>query len=813
MTSVKLLREASSGLRTYDIRTQQTLRDNQPPNQRLEVAEQDGLPYCRSGNERFDALYALANQEATQNAVDEIQDADYAAGASLPLSAYQTGEKWHFVWTRDLAYALHLGLAFHDPARAVRSLMFKTSRPKRGIPGESAPQIIQDTGSGGSYPVSTDRIVWALGVESTLPYLLPAERMHFIRQSYAVLRATIDQDRVLVFDQADGLYRGEQSFLDWREQTYPTWTEQNVLPIAMSKSLSVNVLYAYALRLSAAYAQELGHAEEAERYSGWALALKEKIHAAFFDEAAGMLRAYLFSENGSHDLPAGRYDLLAQCLAIELGIVDEACGRTLLEHYPTGPHGPSVVWPQEATVAIYHNQGIWPFVTAYWVRAGKKLGHTDVVEAGLRSLMDLTAANLSNMENYDFVSGLAYAESPRRSGPVINSRRQLWSVAGYQSLVQQVVFGLEISRQGISLSPFITAWMRAELFAQSEQISLSAFPYLGTTHDIRITLPRRETFRTGVAVVSCMMLNGEKVATQPVCADMLRAHNCWVVTLSAPEEDTPAPLLKRLSSLDDTHICAPPQPRWDDALGAVVLQDNQVRLHFRPCEHTSTVTDVYRDGHCVARDITGHCWSDPDSSDRATTPHTYHLLTRNVSNGLRSHFSPARSYVPKSQQQTLPLAEMKRSGGHLSGKGVLEGWGAPTDDIRCEPITVNTSGRYALCFNYSNGAGPINTGITCAVKRLDIIDCGRDQLLAHGYLIMPQTGSWQRYAYSNVIEADFISGHAYAFHLYEDCFSRNMSYLERNETYTARAGGGPHSYNLVNLASAHLSLKHLQPPS
>ena len=35
----------------------------------------------------------------------------------------------------------------------------------------------------------------------------------------------MQQERMAVFDSRYGLYRGETSFLDWREQSYPTATK------------------------------------------------------------------------------------------------------------------------------------------------------------------------------------------------------------------------------------------------------------------------------------------------------------------------------------------------------------------------------------------------------------------------------------------------------------------------------------------------------------------------------------------------------------------------------------------------------------
>ncbi len=47
----------------------------------------------------------------------------------------------------------------------------------------------------------------------------------------------------------------------------------------------------------------------------------------------------------------------------------------------------------------------------------------------------------SNMENYELVSQAVHVEEGALSGLVVNSERQLWSVAGYLSMVVEGVFG------------------------------------------------------------------------------------------------------------------------------------------------------------------------------------------------------------------------------------------------------------------------------------------------------------------------------------------------------------------------------------
>ena len=114
-----------------------------------------------------DALFALAQSEAAEAQVKELRDSAYNHGNPIPCDCYVTGVKWPFVWTRDSAYSIDLALGWLDPPRARRTLEFKLS----GVRVKSAPQglyVVQDTGSGGSWPISTDRVAWFLGARHLL---------------------------------------------------------------------------------------------------------------------------------------------------------------------------------------------------------------------------------------------------------------------------------------------------------------------------------------------------------------------------------------------------------------------------------------------------------------------------------------------------------------------------------------------------------------------------------------------------------------------------------------------------------------------
>jgi len=133
-------------------------------------------PSLRSGQADFDALFALTMREVNDNSVSSIRDAAFQNGQPLPCNCFETGELWHYVWTRDSSYAVDLGLAWLDPERSQETLLFKLSKARQDSRFSSGLEIVQDTGSGGSWPVSPDRVVWSLGADRLRPHLPGGKR-------------------------------------------------------------------------------------------------------------------------------------------------------------------------------------------------------------------------------------------------------------------------------------------------------------------------------------------------------------------------------------------------------------------------------------------------------------------------------------------------------------------------------------------------------------------------------------------------------------------------------------------------------------
>ncbi|HEX7326605.1 MAG TPA: Six-hairpin glycosidase-like protein [Rhodanobacteraceae bacterium] len=378
----------------------------------------------------FDGLYAMAQADLASDSVDAIRDPSYDHGHPIPCRCFVTGVKWPYVWTRDLGYSTDLALAGIDPERARNGLLFKLS----GVRVNDVPKglyVMQDTGSGGSWPISTDRVVWFLGARHLL-----GDRA-FAGKVWKALGDTLAQDRKYAFDAGMGLYRGETSFLDWRQQTYPAWTANNVVFIAQSFALSTNVLHYDALRLAARMAARR-HDPRAATWAEQAVALKRAINRHFWRPGQGLYMSYI----GGNGQPVNAYDLLGIALAVTSGVADPARARAALGHYPVWPAGSPVIWPERSDQPIYQNRAIWPFVSAYALRAARRIRDPALIAFEIRSIMRGPALAGSNMENYTLLAQSTHVDDGELSGPVVDSTRQLWSVAAYLDMVREGVFGI-----------------------------------------------------------------------------------------------------------------------------------------------------------------------------------------------------------------------------------------------------------------------------------------------------------------------------------------------------------------------------------
>jgi hypothetical protein len=764
-----------------------------------DVAELPDQPRLRTGNPMFDGLFALAVAEAAEDSVEQITDAQFNGGQPIPCRCFETGAKWHYVWTRDISYATDLGLAYLDAARARNSLLFKQSGPRparRGDARDGPLFVAQDTGSGGSWPVSSDRVVWIHAAMAVLGALPRGDADAFERVLRRIARDTLEQDREYVYDARAGLYRGETSFLDWREQTYPAWTREDTRYIAGSFSLSTNVLHYVALRDAATLERRAGDAHAAA-FERQADALGRRINARFWQPGSGLYASYL----GPDLAPAATHDLLGLALAVIHGVADRPRARSIIAHYPATAAGPPVVWPEQPDVAIYHNRAVWPFATAYAFLAARRARDPARMTASAESLMRGAALALSNMENFEYLTQQTTFADGALSGPVINSPRQLWSVAGYAGVVVHGLFGVTPTPEGIEIAPTLPGPLATRLFAGRAELGLEHLVVRGQTLNVRLRLHGRWT-DADLLEATAVTVNGARLVGARLPEHSGAALDVIVDLAARPGHPSAAPLLAAAdphapTTLERRLLLAPPAP----VLGGASRTGAAVRLAITGVAPGDR-WHVYRDGVRRASGAAGAAFRERAPERHRTA--CYAATAEAPAGGLESLPSAELCLAGADSRRAFAPAggELASPDGHPlttdRGETLYLDWGAATERLVLAYTPV-TSGLQRLTLRYRNASGPVSTGITAAVKRATV-RCGGERTAERGVLVMPQL-------------PDGILGRSTGFvfdaRRGERCQVEigdgfNMSDLEHFALYTGGRGGRDGPRNRADVAGAEI---------
>ena len=113
---------------------------------------------------------------------------DESINAVEPDGTLRTGLFWGGVWTRDVSYSTILGMAYIQPRAAMTSLLCKIGRNG---------QIIQDTGTGGAWPCSSDREVWTVAAWEL--YKVTGDE-EWLRTVYPVAKKSLEVDMKTLYD-------------------------------------------------------------------------------------------------------------------------------------------------------------------------------------------------------------------------------------------------------------------------------------------------------------------------------------------------------------------------------------------------------------------------------------------------------------------------------------------------------------------------------------------------------------------------------------------------------------------------------------
>lgn len=625
--------------------------------------------------------------EAAYNmAMNEVED------NLSPEGLFFSGANWHHAWTRDTAFAVHLALALVDPEHSMQSLR---SRVADG-------EVVQDTGTGGSWPVSTDRVSWALAAWEV--FLATGDR-EWLAWSADVLRRTLVHDEEVVIDQS-GLIRGESSFLDWREQSYPDW--MSPVDIAESFSLSTMALHSQARRILSWMCREQGQAEEAEAWDEEADKLADLLNDIFWMPARGQYGQYLYGRG--YPVLSPRSDALGEAFCVLFGIAGGAHAERVVCRMPHGCFGVPTFDPFKSSVGdCYHNHAVWPFVEGYALRAAAEVGHMGAVARNMACLLRAVLLFGTNKENFSAESGDCF-------DTVLNSDRQLWSVAATLGMFYRALFGLVWDGDVLVFAPCVPKEYSGEHWLYG--LRLRSF-----TLDVHI-------HGYGTEVCRCM-INGKDAP--PIISARATGH--FVVELEVnPVDRDGEPALAPASPADLQ------EPAW--------VEDEDA-LEWHPVERAAYYR-IYRNGIPITQQTALRYVP-------VAEPHYAQYQVQAVSYGGRESFlnAPREHLLPNSRYCVLPLS-IGRYGEYPVEGG--QAWLDTQPHTRClvyHDLTLAESGIYRVEAWFCNATESRRDGDTCAIRSLFVDD------KFEGHLVMPQTGEagdWEHYTHTSALEMSLESG-------------------------------------------------------
>lgn len=656
-------------------------------------------PQFTSDQLLVDALYNMSLEELILNIEED--------------GTFRTGADWEGVWTRDISYSAILSLAMLHPEISKTSLRKKVGNGR----------IIQDTGTGGAYPISTDRVVWAIAAWEI--YLVTGEQA-WLEEIYPIIKKTLSDDIYNAFNPKTGLVKGESSFLDWREQSYPEWMQP--ADIYESETLGTSAVHFKAHELLAEMAKHLGYHEDQEKHSRYANKIKAGINDNLWLADKGYYSQFLYGRN--FKIASTRSEALGAALTVLFDIADKDRQEEVIANTPVINFGIPSIFPQIPNIPPYHNDGIWPFVQAYWSLAAAKTGNEAALTQSLDALYRAAALFVTNKENF-------VAHSGDYEGTQINSDRQLWSVAGNLGMVYKVFFGMDFQPDKLVLNPMVP-----EKYKGYKKIS--NFKYRNALLEIDIEGHGNQ--------IKSATLDGEAIQEAVIPSELQGKHHLKIKLIPS------SPSNHQINLVANAFSPASPKVNykngnlsWEQDAGVkeyLVLRNGEV---FKLTTDTSVALNEVAYGE-------------------------YQVIAKSEQ-GLESFASEPLPLSSRSAQEvdfaklfSSPLTEFAG----FSGKGYIPTNVSENNELGFD-LVVKESGVYAMTIVYSNGHGAINTDNKSALRSLTL----NEQHV--GTFVFPQRGkeNWEEWGVSNPVHLSLEAG-KYNFCISLEDHNQNMN-IEINE--------------------------------
>lgn len=419
-----------------------------------------------------------------KNAKANIDTNTVTSGGSTVFNA---GAFWSEVWERDGSYSIEMAAGHLDPVTSKNTFTYNTEA-WQGLTTQR-----QDVcGHFGGWPNLTDGIVWATGAWA---YYRQTGDAAFLSYAYPIVRSSLTRAEIpqtsdgwIVLDKTDSLYRGCSSFME-SNSAYPPAFQSNQNYASMSKPAvgntkcgSTNMLYYHAWIVADSMAKLLGRSQATQdTLSARAMTIKNAINKQLWNASKGYYY-YIKYQDGTTKLD--RNEGLADAFAILYDIADSAQKQSILANTIPSAWGVRCQYPQDTNwmcytkgcptsqdADYYHTGMIWPFVQGYYAWAASSQKNVAVFMNEMDKCAQLWAKT----------TGGEFKEFYRpETGTPDGGDRQLWSAAGYISMVFHGLFGMKFDVDGIRFDPVVPDTFK-------NGMSLNNFVYRKDTLNMSVT--------------------------------------------------------------------------------------------------------------------------------------------------------------------------------------------------------------------------------------------------------------------------------------------------------------------------------------
>jgi len=609
-------------------------------------------------------------------------------------STFQAGALWLDTWTRDAVYAIHLAYGMLLPEVSRKTLEKQTLQNPR--------EALQDTGSGGSWPISTDRVVWAI---AAWEYYLATGDKNWLEYCYEGLSYTAEKDIHVAFDNKINLFKGETCSMDWRTHTYPNWYTN--VTIGESYSSGTNALHAFMYDFLTKAGNILGKPQaEVDKWNSYSGKVKKAINDYFWMPDKGYYSAYMNPRLEGYNV-SQRGGCMSSGLNMIFGVADDKQCEEIAARFPLYPYGAPTLYPSIPDDFAYHNKSVWPVWESYYMLGAHKAGNLEATGHIMKSIARQAGLFLTNKENMTYDTGFDV-------NTALNSDRQLWSVAAYLGMFYKVIFGMDMTTDGLRFTPAVPDGF----FGPFE---LQNFKYRKAVLDIQVK-------GTG-NVINKVLLDGKEQAVPFILpADITGKHSIEIE-------------VKKGNTSKINLVEAGPGKCWSSVEPVLIRQGDQLVW-----EEENGLAYMLWDGK-NSKEVKSPIKIDTNKFG------VYNLFSVNQL-GFESDLSNPVIVSPDTYKYEAEDSKNKGkfSAGHpgFSGKGFIADLAKNPADLTFRiQIPEGKSGNYVLNIVGANGHGPDQT--YCMIRSV-FID-GKDV----GTFILEASGDWNKWLSSNYIFADNIS--------------------------------------------------------